>query len=58
MISADGTITDETVKQVRALLGDQERAQATADHNAGLAAEHFSYEVLQHKLADLIASFD
>jgi glycosyltransferase involved in cell wall biosynthesis len=58
VIAIDGAITDETVAQVRALIGNRERAQAMADHNAGLAAEHFSYEVLQRKLADLIASFD
>jgi glycosyltransferase involved in cell wall biosynthesis len=58
VVSIDGAINDETVEQVRALLSDRERAKAMADRNAQLAAEHFSYEVLQRKLMDLIASFD
>jgi glycosyltransferase involved in cell wall biosynthesis len=58
VVTTDGVISDETVEQVRALLSDRERTKAMTDHNAQLAAESFSYEVLQRQLADLIASFD
>jgi glycosyltransferase involved in cell wall biosynthesis len=57
VITTDGAISDETVEQVRALLSDGERAEVMVDHNAALAAEYFSYEVLRRQLADLIASF-
>ncbi len=57
VIAIDGAITNETVEAVKALLADPERARAMTEHNARVASEHFSYEVLQRCLEELLASF-
>jgi glycosyltransferase involved in cell wall biosynthesis len=57
VISIDGAITDETVRDVRQLLENPARVEAMTAHNAEIAKEHFSYEVLQTHLENLLASF-
>ena len=50
-----GAVTDEAVSEVRALLADPERRAADAEHNVDVARRHFSYAVLERRLADLLS---
>jgi glycosyltransferase involved in cell wall biosynthesis len=53
-IEIDGAITDIAVKEVRRLLANADLAREIADHNAGLAMEHFSYEAVTPLIAGLL----
>lgn len=57
VLATDGEITDETVANVRALLKNQEQVAAMTEHNFQTAREHFSYDVLDGHLKDLLAGF-
>lgn len=57
VVSIDGKITDESVWDVRQLLENPARVEAMTTRNAEVAEKHFSYEVLQRHLENLLASF-
>ncbi|MFQ5813394.1 MAG: glycosyl transferase family 1 [Anaerolineae bacterium] len=56
-VEIDGRITDEAVAQVQELLADPERRLAAVERNFRLGKQHFSFEVLETRLQELIASF-
>lgn len=56
-IELDGFVDDAAAKKTCDLLGNPERVQAMAEKNYALAQEHFSLEVLERKLKDLLALF-
>ncbi len=54
VIEFDGYITDETVRRVLQVLGDQRLAQEITDYNYELGKRHYSYAVLKRRLETLI----
>jgi glycosyltransferase involved in cell wall biosynthesis len=56
-VSIDGNITDQVVDEVRNLLNDPSRVETMTKHNVEVAAENFSYDVLQKHLHELLANF-
>ena len=56
-VELDGFVDDKAVEQVRELLGDPERVQAITARNYEIAQAHFSLEVLEQKLQNVMASF-
>lgn len=55
-IEIDGAITDQTVEEVRAVLGDPDRQAADAEHNFEVGRAHLGYDRLEQALSELIAS--
>ncbi len=55
VIEFDGYITDETVRQTRAVLTDPALAREMVEENYRLAERHYSYAVLERRLQTLIA---
>jgi glycosyltransferase involved in cell wall biosynthesis len=53
-IEIDGAISDRTVHEVRRALADPRRHARIARHNYEIAKRHFSYEVVQDRLGELI----
>jgi glycosyltransferase involved in cell wall biosynthesis len=53
-IELDGFVDDEAVKKTQELLRSPEQVQAMAKKNYAIALEHFSLEVLEKKLQELI----
>ena len=53
LIEIDGAVTDATVADVRALLGNPDRKRAWARHNFEIAQKHLSYRVLRRRLGRL-----
>ncbi len=56
VIEFDGTVTQQTVTEVRRLLEDRTLAAERAEHNYALARRHYSYDVLRASLGPLLAS--
>lgn len=56
-IELDGFVDDNAVQKTRELLNDPEQTQAMTEKNYAIAQEHFSLEVLERKLRDVIATF-
>ncbi len=52
----DNDLTNEKVEQIREIIGDQKRCKEIAEHNYQLGKKHFSYEVLEEILHELIYS--
>lgn len=50
----NGQLTDEAVEEIRRIAVDRDRSERIAGHNFELGRRHFSYEVLQEKLQDLV----
>jgi glycosyltransferase involved in cell wall biosynthesis len=50
----DGTIDDETVAAAAAILADLSSADAAVEKNHAIAAAHFSYEVVEARLGELL----
>jgi glycosyltransferase involved in cell wall biosynthesis len=53
-VEIDGAVTDRTVGEVRALLGDPRLRSAVARHNYTIARRNLSYDLLQRRLARFI----
>jgi mannosylglucosylglycerate synthase len=53
-VEIEGSITDEVVEEVKAVLSDPERRAADAAHNFELGRQHLSYEMLESKLGGLL----
>lgn len=55
VVTMDGYITDEVVREVEQLLGDPAECAKRAETNREIAARNFSYEVLESRLRELLA---
>jgi len=55
-VEIDGFVDDDAVERVRELLETPQQAHAMTERNYAIAQEHFSLEVLEQKLKDLLAS--
>lgn len=56
-VELDGYVDDRTVAEVKALLSDPAEAQRRAERNYELARQHFSYQVLEAKLQEVLDTF-
>ena len=57
-IAIDGRIEDRTVDAVVGLLGDERRIRDMTDHNYAVARRHFSYEVADERLGQLLEGLE
>jgi len=55
-VELDGFVDDEAVEKARQLLMDPEGAREIAEKNYSIAQEHFSFEVLEHNLRELLGN--
>jgi mannosylglucosylglycerate synthase len=55
-VEIDGAITDETVRDVRALLANPRRRATIARHNFEIGRRHFGYDLLEGHLREVIGS--
>lgn len=55
VVAVDGFATAEAIDQLRRVLDDPGRRQAMTDHNAELGRRHYSFEVLEARLAHLLS---
>ncbi len=55
VIEFEGYITDETVEHARQVLEDPELGQQMAEHNYQVALRHYSFTMLERRLATLLA---
>jgi glycosyltransferase involved in cell wall biosynthesis len=56
-VELDGFVDEAAVEKTRELLNDPEQVRVMAEKNYAIAQEHFSLEVLERKLKELLASF-
>ncbi len=56
-IELDGFVDDKAVEDTRRLLKDQETVKAIVEKNYAIAEEHFSLEVLENKLKQVLENF-
>jgi glycosyltransferase involved in cell wall biosynthesis len=56
-IELDGFVDESAVNKTRELLHDPDQVKAMAEKNYAIAQEHFSLEVLERKLKELLSSF-
>jgi len=56
-VELDGFVDETAVRKTRKLLRDPDRVAAMAEKNYAIAREHFSLEVLERKLKEVLASF-
>lgn len=56
-IELDGFVDDTAVRRTKDLLNNPEQVKVMAEKNYALAQEHFSFEVLEKKLREIIANF-
>ncbi len=57
-IEMDGFVDDGCVEKTLSLLDDPEQVREITETNYALAQEHFSLQVLERKLKDVLAGFD
>ncbi|MBN1963553.1 MAG: glycosyltransferase family 4 protein [Anaerolineae bacterium] len=55
-IEIAGEVTPEAVQAVRALLADPARQQTMVEHNYEIGLRHFSYEVLDRLIREIVAA--
>lgn len=56
-IELDGFVDEKAVQETRRLLKDKEQVSRIAENNYQLGQEHFSFQVLEEKLTQLLANF-
>lgn len=56
-IELDGFVDDAAVEKTRELLNDPKQVEALAEKNYAIGQEHFSLEILERKLRQVLASF-
>lgn len=56
-VELDGFVDDSAVERTRQLLDDPAQVKAMVEQNYAVAQEHFSLEVLERKLKELLANF-
>ncbi len=57
-IELDGFVNDKAVEKTKELLNNPEQVQAMTEKNYALAQAHFSLEVLEKKLTEVLANFN
>lgn len=57
MITIDGFVNDQAVEETRRLLSDPVEVEKITEKNYQIAREHFSLQVLKHKLDEIINHF-
>ncbi len=57
-IEFDGFITDRTINQVKHLLTHPETMSEMTEHNYRLGLKYYSFKVLEHRLRDLLLSWN
>jgi glycosyltransferase involved in cell wall biosynthesis len=57
-VTIDGAVTDVAIEQVRGLLRDPAAVAEMTEHNARVAAQHFSYDFAQALLEEVLHSFE
>jgi len=55
-VELDGFVDDRSVEETRRLLADQPTVREIVARNYSLASEHFSFELLERKLVELLAN--
>ncbi|MFQ5858770.1 MAG: glycosyltransferase [Anaerolineae bacterium] len=55
-VELDGFVDEAAVEKAHELLNDPEQAKAMAEKNYAIAQEHFSLEVVERKLRELVAT--
>ena len=53
----DGFVDDACVQMTCDYLGDEDRVHEMTEKNYEIAKEHFSFEVLEKRLVELLANF-
>ncbi len=56
-IELNGFVNDAAIAQTQELLNDPDQVKAMTEKNYEIAQEHFSYKVLEQKLAEILANF-
>ena len=56
-VELDGFVDNKAVEKTKELLNNPDQVKAIAEKNYAIAREHFSFEVLERKLKEVIASF-
>lgn len=56
-VELDGFVDDAAIQRTHALLHNPEQVKAMTEKNYALAQEHFSLEVLERKLGEVLATF-
>ena len=56
VVEMDGYLTHEVVEEVRRVLEDPDYRQAMVGLNFEIARRHYSYNVLEHRLGDLVSN--
>jgi hypothetical protein len=56
-IELDGFVNDNNVEETRLLLDSPDEVRNLTDMNYQIAQEHFSLEILETKLKDLLSNF-
>ncbi|RME71321.1 MAG: glycosyltransferase [Chloroflexi bacterium] len=56
-VELDGFVDNKAVEKTKELLHNPDMVRAMTEKNYAIATEHFSYEVLEKKLKEVIASF-
>jgi glycosyltransferase involved in cell wall biosynthesis len=56
-VELDGFVSDHSVEEVNRLLKEPEQVRSMVETNYRIAQEHFSLEVLERKLSEVIQSF-
>jgi glycosyltransferase involved in cell wall biosynthesis len=57
-IELDGFVDDDAVQKTSNLLKDPEQVQAITEKNYAIALEHFSLQVLERRLREIIEAFE
>jgi hypothetical protein len=56
-IELDGFVNEKSVQEIRQLMNSPEEVRKITEKNYQLAQEHFSLEVLEANLKDLLSNF-
>jgi hypothetical protein len=56
-VELDGFVNEKSVQETRRLMNSPEEVRIITEKNFQLAKEHFSLEVLEAKLKDLLSNF-
>lgn len=57
VILFEGFVTNHVIERIKSVLEDKERLEKTVEKNYQIAQKHYSFEVLEEKLAHLIQTF-
>lgn len=57
VILFEGFVTNHVIERIKSVLEDKERLEKTVEKNYQIAQKHYSFEVLEEKLINLIQTF-